>query len=102
MERIVDGMKLHCILRRFFIPYNLPGLFQGCEKLEKSPLPLRISFILLGPLQHDIIFTVFWRQCKVNRMKQKQRSLGGGGALCFFSGTAGARRGGGGGRKPRS
>jgi hypothetical protein len=96
-------MKLHCILRRFFIPYNLPELFQGCEKLEKSPLPLRIGLITGTFFQHDISFTIFfWRQRKVNHIKQKQRSLGGAGTLCFFSGTAGARTGGGGGRKPRS
>jgi hypothetical protein len=36
MERSVDGMKLH--REKYsgdFIPYNLPELFQGSEKLEK-------------------------------------------------------------------
>jgi hypothetical protein len=36
MERSVDGMKLQrekCAVD--FIPYNLPELFQGCEKLNK-------------------------------------------------------------------
>ncbi len=38
MERSVDGMNLH--REKYsgdFIPYNLPELFQGCEKLEKYP-----------------------------------------------------------------
>ncbi len=34
MERTVDGMKLHKEkYSRDFIPYNLPELFQGSEKL---------------------------------------------------------------------
>jgi hypothetical protein len=38
MERSVNGMKLH--REKYsgdFIPYNLPELFQGREKLEKLP-----------------------------------------------------------------
>jgi hypothetical protein len=40
MERSVDGMKLHT--EKYsgdFIPYNLPQLFQGCEKLGKFTRP---------------------------------------------------------------
>jgi hypothetical protein len=36
IERSADGIKLHREkYNRDFIPYNLPELFQGCEKLEK-------------------------------------------------------------------
>jgi hypothetical protein len=37
MGRSVDGLKLHRKKKYSgdFIPYNLPELFQGCEKLEK-------------------------------------------------------------------
>ncbi len=38
MERSVDGMKLH--REKYsgdFIPYNLPELFHGCEKLKNLP-----------------------------------------------------------------
>ncbi len=54
MVRSVDGMKL---LREkysgYFIPYNLPELFQGCEKLANS-LPWARQFSRTNPVFHKI------------------------------------------------